>query len=639
MRRTQERGTGEARPHVRAASRPPPTIVETAVEMVRSGHWAKPEVLIIYQIVCLSSHRLSQAGVCMIMSAEEQEARPTPPPPPPPSDAPLNTDAIADPAKSDTPVEEKSVDGVVDNAKAGANDAGVADGADGADGVRRRRKRSRWGAPVTPSTNADNAEAVLNDAEEKKERKRRSRWGKESDKVALTPQMAAATASMDPKEREIFLCKCYIVLNKNIDLCLIFGRYLLTVNVRMRDVNTKLLNVKSLIPEDPAKRSPSPPPKYDQNGVRTNVREQRIRERLMAERHELIEKLMKLNPAFQSPSDYKKKYEAVLPIPVEKYPGFNFKGLIIGPRGTAQKRMEKETNCRIMIRGKGAVKMKRGRPPHPSDDEPIHVYIVGESQESLDNAVKIMTKLLNPVDADTARRYDRQLKEVATINGTWREAACRICGESGHPINACPKRTGPSWSQTNVMCEICMSRSHPTIDCPTGGTRDEATAQKLSSEYSNFMAELAGQSVPSPPADTQPTASSSAAMPPPSASSNSGAAVPPPPPATASATSSAQPHVHPDRLAQVPGAHKAALPRPPPPAGRFPMPPMPHWSGHGGLPPHFYGRVPPPPQYPQHMRAPHYPPVNPAVNPYAHHPPVPHAPWAAGPLPPPPPPQ
>ena len=43
-------------------------------------------------------------------------------------------------------------------------------------------------------------------------------------------------------------------------------------------------------------------------------------------------------------------------IPQKDYPGYNFIGLIIGPRGNTQKRMQKETNTKIAIRGKGQCK-------------------------------------------------------------------------------------------------------------------------------------------------------------------------------------------------------------------------------------------------------------------------------------------
>lgn len=39
-------------------------------------------------------------------------------------------------------------------------------------------------------------------------------------------------------------------------------------------------------------------------------------------------------------------------IPQDSFPTYNFIGLIIGPRGNTQKRMQKETNTKIAIRGK-----------------------------------------------------------------------------------------------------------------------------------------------------------------------------------------------------------------------------------------------------------------------------------------------
>lgn len=52
--------------------------------------------------------------------------------------------------------------------------------------------------------------------------------------------------------------------------------------------------------------------------------------------------MIKANPSFKPPADYKpeKKYRK-LRIPLEDYPGYNFIGLIIGPRGNTQKRMER----------------------------------------------------------------------------------------------------------------------------------------------------------------------------------------------------------------------------------------------------------------------------------------------------------
>lgn len=63
--------------------------------------------------------------------------------------------------------------------------------------------------------------------------------------------------------------------------------------------------------------------------------------------------LMKnLNPtilnALQDPSKIKKKMY------IPKNPGVNYIGLLIGPQGHYQKRLEEESECKILIRGKGS---------------------------------------------------------------------------------------------------------------------------------------------------------------------------------------------------------------------------------------------------------------------------------------------
>lgn len=72
-------------------------------------------------------------------------------------------------------------------------------------------------------------------------------------------------------------------------------------------------------------------------------------------------------------------------IPQKDYPGYNFIGLIIGPRGNTQKRMQKETNTKIAIRGKGSVKEGASRDPKYDygEDEELHVLITGDKQEDV----------------------------------------------------------------------------------------------------------------------------------------------------------------------------------------------------------------------------------------------------------------
>ena len=53
---------------------------------------------------------------------------------------------------------------------------------------------------------------------------------------------------------------------------------------------------------------------------------------------------------------YGKLFEERVYIPKDDYPNINFIGLILGPKGLNQKRMQTETGCRILVKGKGSSK-------------------------------------------------------------------------------------------------------------------------------------------------------------------------------------------------------------------------------------------------------------------------------------------
>ncbi len=62
-------------------------------------------------------------------------------------------------------------------------------------------------------------------------------------------------------------------------------------------------------------------------------------------------------------------------------------GLIIGPRGATQKEMERTTNTKISIRGKGSVKegarSAASKGPADDDNDELHVYVCGEREEDV----------------------------------------------------------------------------------------------------------------------------------------------------------------------------------------------------------------------------------------------------------------
>ncbi|XP_052211461.1 splicing factor-like protein 1 [Diospyros lotus] len=419
---------------------------------------------------------------------------PPPPPPPPSSDlnppetlAPLNyspsenLDASDDPypippaepdsecPNNDGPNQKQEVQrpllaesGVVAGGNANFTGSGTdREGSAGEeDATSRRRRRSRWDPPSADGE-AQNGES----------KRRKSRWADDEPKPAfqLPDFMKDFVGGMD--------------IDPEIQ----------ALNARLLEISRMLQSGLPLDDRPEGARSPSPEPIYDNMGVRINTREYRARERLNRERQEIISQIIKRNPAFKPPADYRPpKLHKKLYIPMKEYPGYNFIGLIIGPRGNTQKRMEKETGAKIVIRGKGSIKegrlgQKRDLKFDPAENEDLHVLVEAETQESLDAAVGMVEKLLQPVDEGLNEHKRQQLRELAALNGTIRDDEfCRLCGEPGHRQYACPSRL--STFKSDVLCKICGDGGHPTIDCPVKGT----TGKKMDDEYQNFLAELGG---------------------------------------------------------------------------------------------------------------------------------------------------
>lgn len=159
--------------------------------------------------------------------------------------------------------------------------------------------------------------------------------------------------------------------------------------------------------DDEATRSPSPPPKYDSSEQRINSREARKREQLDLEKREAIGECMRLNPNYKPPPGYKPvNKEAKIYIPVE-YPGYNFVGLILGPEGNTQKRLEEETGTKITIKG-GMGDAKEAKMQNvdlaekkvETVNEDLHVHISADTYEKIDAAIALLDLLMTPVDGN-----------------------------------------------------------------------------------------------------------------------------------------------------------------------------------------------------------------------------------------------
>ncbi|POM83256.1 KH domain protein [Cryptosporidium meleagridis] len=258
-------------------------------------------------------------------------------------------------------------------------------------------------------------------------------------------------------------------------------------------------------------REPSPPPIYDKNGSRINTREVRVRKNMEEELSNLIEYMSKNVEGYVVPKDYKplKKVKKLI-IPLDKYPDYNFMGLIIGPRGYNHRRLEAESGTQISIRGKGTTKEGK-KCDHQTEEElamPMHIHITAESQYKLDKAVSMIQPLLDPFHP-LHEEYKRDgLQQLAIINGTLNTnlnnsgslintfssgntaitlaKGCLHCGSTQHPTYACPDVNSlNSFKRPDIKCSICGDKGHITKDC-----KQYVPNNNVEEEFKKMMIEL-----------------------------------------------------------------------------------------------------------------------------------------------------
>ena len=387
---------------------------------------------------------------------------------------------------------------------------GAAEAAGATDGG--ARKRHRWAdaeAPPEAAMVSAAGEGSGGGGDNGAAARRRSRWAGDAAPTAPPPPpppTLAPLADIVPRQRRFgqrALPALASLLPPGVPAT---QEALFCLRVRVEEMQLKLMVVPAearRVSADP-NRPPSPDAEYDSTGKRKNTREQRMTKALVEARDALLERISDLNPSLVTggvPKFLRKLY-----IPWRKYPSYNFIGLVIGPRGNTQKKLEKETNCKICVRGRGSAKDGKGpssAAPAGSkraeeDEDEMHVQITGERLAEVEAAAALIADLLKPVDDDTNEWKKRQLMELAVINGTMRDlkAPCSRCGEPGHRHYECPYADQSARRTTAIVCAICGDGGHVTSDCKqrADGTGEDTgpTLAALESEisYLSFMAEL-----------------------------------------------------------------------------------------------------------------------------------------------------
>lgn len=381
------------------------------------------------------------------------------------------------------------------------------------------RKKRRWGdtSAITPSVEASNSTISAESSSQPLQPssapppKRKNRWDPEPEAAPFVISTAVAPThsplpKLDRRKRRWGARAINAAVALLPPSASPAQEALFVFRVRIEELQMKM----QLVPHEAARisadpnRPPSPTPEYDSTGKRTNSREQRMMRILSEQRDRTLEKLVDLNPSLASPGP---KFMRKLYIPWRDYPNYNFIGLVIGPRGNTQKKLEKETNCKISVRGKGsgkegAASVPKSKARAEEDEDEMHVQVHGTKLSETEAAATLIADLLRPIDDDTNEWKKKQLMELAAINGTLRDlsAPCNRCGEPGHRHYECPYGEAKDASKRiQVLCLLCGDGGHVTSDCKlksksnNGGnpsSQEDKAQVALESEYLSFMADL-----------------------------------------------------------------------------------------------------------------------------------------------------
>ncbi|VDP12734.1 unnamed protein product [Onchocerca flexuosa] len=353
----------------------------------------------------------------------------------------------------------------------------------------RDRRHSRKRSHIDKLKTEDDGTGVISETGQPEKKPRKSRWSTNKSFVPGMPTILPSNLSDDQRQA---------YLRKDLYFLLLFHTFCIKiVQLEVEDATRKLRLGDFMGNPDPALRSPSPEPIYDASGKRLNTREIRKRQELEQLRHEKIQALLKLNPNFKPPADYRaptiRLHDKVW-IPQENHPEINFVGLLIGPRGNTLKALEAETGAKIIIRGKGSVKegkLGRREGPMPGENEPLHAYVTGTDY----TITSIINEALMIPDGQNELRK-LQLRELALLNGTLRPedlasgARCSNCGSDEHKTWECPDAPNVT---ANIVCTACGGAGHIAKDCknprPGSGLFNVGDGG-MDDEYTALMAEL-----------------------------------------------------------------------------------------------------------------------------------------------------
>lgn len=148
---------------------------------------------------------------------------------------------------------------------------------------------------------------------------------------------------------------------------------------------------------------------------------------------------------------------------------FNYTGLIIGPKGLNQKRLEDMTGCKILVRGRGS--QKEGAIPQPDDDEDQHILIVGDSEMAVARANAEIEKIIFADENIRIKMRQEQLRLVALL------------------------KTDPNALQNYDINNLAVPSADQPSSNPYGGISEDAFVIPIANEYVGLIIGKGGEKI------------------------------------------------------------------------------------------------------------------------------------------------
>ena len=254
-----------------------------------------------------------------------------------------------------------------------------------------------------------------------------------------------------------------------------------------------------------ASRSPSPEPVYGRDGARVNTRAARAARKCDTARAEALELIARLcasssSVSFRFPESYAppRKTRKIF-VPAATHPGYNFFGLIVGPRGNTQKQMQREFGVKIVIRGAGSEKksvLENVSSRADASEEPMHVLVTGDDDASVDAAAAAVARLLEPLRDEENEHKRAQLRELAVLNGTLREDGGALVGARGGDDDV-GAAVGAAALPPEIRARVAAQYERDVVLTTRGETRGGDLSVGDDAAYRAFLEEVGVEAAPS----------------------------------------------------------------------------------------------------------------------------------------------